>query len=147
MPRYGYNDITTLVTGGGTITFNSVSGLGAFYIDPGRSSGLGMPKVRAPIDNAGQTDGYILHDFFLEGKHILLAGTVVATSGTTSDRDSLCEDLEQALTSIIRTTGTLNCGGSVALTVKCDIAADFPQVGATTKGFVFGLVSASPASP
>ena len=143
MGRYAYSDITTLVTSAGTVTFNTVSGLGAFYIDAKRSSGLGMPRVRSPIDNKGQTDGYLLHDFFLEGKHLLLAGTVVPTSNTDADRDTMCAALESALTSIIRATGTLNIGGGGSLTVKCDIGADFPAVDANVKGFVFGLVSAA----
>ena len=147
MARYGYSDIGTLVTPAGTITFNAVAGLGAFYIDPQRSSGLGMPKIRAPIDNRGQTDGYLLHDFFLEGRHLLLAGTVVPTSGLAADRDAMCEDMEQALTSILRANGTLNIGGGVSFTVKCDIAADFPAVQGVLKGFVFGLATASPYSP
>lgn len=140
-----YSDITTLVTPGGTLTFNAASG-DTYFIAPGSSTGLGMRKVRAPIDNKGQTDGYILHDFFLEGRHLLIAGEMLIRSSSTeagvvAARNTLADAMVTALASIIRATGTLNFGAGGPYTVKCDMAADFP--GTFQKGFVFGLVSAT----
>ncbi len=145
MPGYTYRNITTLVTPAGTLTFNAASG-DRYLIDPARSSGLGMPKVRSPIDNKGQTDGYLLHDFFLEGRHLLLAGDMAIDSATTeagvvTARDALASDMETKLTSILRATGTLNFSAGSALTVKCELGVDFS--GVWLKSFVFGLVSAA----
>jgi len=135
-----FSDITTLVTSGGTITFNAASG-NTYLIDPSRCSGLGMGRVRAPIDDKGQTSGYLLHDFFEEGTHMLIAGVLVVD--TTANRNTQMDNLKAALRSILTTTGTLNFGAGGSLAVQCDIGADFPVWSANVKGFVFGLVSAT----
>jgi hypothetical protein len=142
---YHYSDITTLVCSGGTLTFNELTG-DTYAIDPARSSGLDMPRVRAPIDNKGQTDGYILHDFFKEGRHVVLGGVlVVRSSGTEagylSARDALLDDLVAKLSTALTATAALNFGTGSPLTVKCDVGAEFS--GAVQKSFVFGLVSAT----
>ncbi len=147
MAAYTYSSITTLVTPGGTLTFNATSG-DTYLIAPARCSGLGMPKVRAPVDLAGQTDGSILHDFFLEGRHLLLAGDLVIRSASTeatwvTARDTLANSMVTALTSILRATGTLNFSGGTAITVKCELGSEFP--GDWHKAFVFGLASSSSA--
>jgi hypothetical protein len=134
-----YSGITTLVTGGGTLTFNAATG-NTYLIDPGRCSGFGMGQVRAPIDDRGQISGYILHDFFEEGTHFLLGGVIIAD--TVANRDTMEASMKTALRSILVPTGTLNfTGGSAA--VKCDIGVDFPSISAHVKGFVFGLVTAT----
>lgn len=135
-----FSDITTLVTGGGTITFNAASG-NTYMIDPNASTGLGMGAVRAPIDNKGQTAGYILHNFFEEGTHFVLSGIIVAD--TVANRNTMMDNLKAALRSILTTTGTLNFGSGATASVKCDVACDFPNQSAMLKGFVFGLVSAT----
>jgi hypothetical protein len=135
-----FSDITTLVTGGGTITFNQATG-NTYWIDPTKSSGLGMGQIRAPIDNKGQTSGYILHTFFEEGTHLILAGVLVAD--TTANRNTQMVNLKAALRSILTTTGTLNFGAGDTAAVKCDIGCDFPQWSGNVKGFVFGLVTSA----
>lgn len=135
-----FSDITTLVTSGGTITFNAASG-NTYLIDPERCSGLGMGRVRAPIDNKGQTSGYILHDFFEEGTHMLIGGVIVADS--VANRNTMMDNLKTALRSILTTTGTLSFGAGGSLAVQCDIGVDFPVWSVSVKGFTFGLVSAT----
>lgn len=135
-----FSDITTLVTGGGTITFNAATG-NTFLLDPSRCSGLGMAQIRAPIDNKGQTSGYILHDFFEEGTHMILSGVLVAD--TVANRNAQMTNLKAALRSILTTTGTLNFSSGEAPAVKCEIGVDFPVLNAHLKLFVFGLVTAT----
>jgi hypothetical protein len=130
-------DITSLVTPGGTITFNALTG-NAYEIDPDKSSGLGMGQIRAPIDNKGQTSGYLIHEFFEEGTHLLLAGVIRAD--TVANRNTMMDNLKTALRSILAADGTLNGIGG-GLTVRCDIGADFPHISTQVKGFVFGLVT------
>lgn len=140
-----WSDITTLVTPAGTLTFNEATG-DTYYVDPKRSSGLGMGEIRAPIDDKGQTDGFILHDFFEKGAMLLIGGLILARTDTTgvTGADTLISEMVTRLRSILRATGTLNFGSGAALTVKCNVKPDFPSGVGDEKGFVFGLVSASP---
>ena len=135
----GYNDITTLVTGGGTITFNATSG-NRFVIDPARCSGLiGTGEIRNPVDDRGQQDGFLIHDFFEKGARGVLGGVIVAD--TVANRNTLQSNLKTALRSILTTTGTLNfTSGSLA--VQFDLGLEFPHVAGIMKGFQFGLVAA-----
>lgn len=134
-----FSDITSISTPGGTITFGSANG--QWLVDPERSSGLGMGRVRAPIDNKGQTTGYILHDFLEEGMHFLLAGVLIAADA--AQRNTMQTDGKTALRSIFTTTGTIN-GTGWGVAVKCDIGIDYPHISTYVKGFVFGLVTANP---
>lgn len=137
----GYSDITTLVTPGGTITFNAATG-NTYLIDPSRCSGfIGTGQVRNPVDHRGQTSGYILHDFFEEGARGVLAGVIVAD--TTANRNTMQDALKAALRSILTTTGTLTITGLGSVAVQFELGLDFPMIGANVKGFQFGLVSAS----
>ncbi len=143
-----WSDLTTLVTPAGTLTFNAISG-DTYWVDPKRSSGLGMGEIRNPTDDKGQTDGSILHDFFERGAALLVAGDLrvrssVTEAGYVAARDVLSGNMVTRLRSILRATGTLNFGSGAAFTVKCNIKADFPALEGVVKGFVFGLVSASP---
>jgi len=143
-----YSDITTLVTPAGTLTFNAATG-DTYWVDPKRSSGLGMGEIRNPTDDKGQTDGSILHDFFERGQQLLLAGdlrvrSAVTESGYVSARDVLSGSMVTKLRSILRATGTLNFGSGATVICKCNLKADFPALEGVAKGFVFGLVSASP---
>jgi hypothetical protein len=137
--------MTTLVTPGGTLTHNAASG-DTYFIDPKRSVGLGMGEIRDPMDDKAQTDGFILHDFFEKGAMLVPAGVVLARSDTTgvTGADTLMAAMVTALRSILRATGTLNFGSGAALTVKCHMRADFPSLEGDLKGFIYGLVSASP---
>lgn len=133
-----YSDITTLVTPGGTITFNAATG-NTYHVDPLSSSGLDAVKLRKPIDHKGQTDGYIRHRGFEEGDRIVLAGVIVAD--TVANRDAMMTSLKTALASIKATDGTLNFGASGALSVQWDVGIDFPRWSAHVVRFVFGLVT------
>lgn len=137
----GYSDITTLVTSGGTITFNASTG-NTYLIDPARCSGIiGTGEIRNPVDNKGQTDGFILHDFFEKGARGVLAGVLVAD--TVANRNSMQDTLKTALRSIKTTTGTLNFSGGQSLAVQFELGCDFPVFGGNVKLFQFGLVSAT----
>ncbi len=137
----GYSDITTLATGGGTITFNAATG-NTYLIDPARCSGLiGTGEVRNPVDNRGQQSGFLLHDFFEKGGRGVLGGVIVAD--TVANRNTMQDSLKAALRSILTTTGTLSFSGGATLAVQFDLACDFPVLSAHVKLFQFGLVSAT----
>jgi hypothetical protein len=137
----GYSDITTLVTGGGTITFNAATG-NTYLIDPARCSGLiGTGEIRNPVDNRGQQSGFLLHDFFEKGARGVLAGVVVADS--VANRNTMQDNLKTALRSILTTTGTLNFSGGSSLAVQFELGCDFPVLSAHVKLFQFGLVAAT----
>lgn len=137
----GYSDITTLVTGGGTITFNAATG-NTYLIDPQRCTGLiGTGEVRNPVDDRGQQSGFLLHDFFEKGGRGVIAGVIVADSD--ANRNTMQESLKTALRSILTTTGTLNFSGGASLAVQFELGCDFPMLSANVKLFQFGLVSAA----
>lgn len=140
-----WSDLTTLVTPGGTLTHNATTG-DTYPVDPRRSDGLGMGEIRAPIDDKGLTDGFILHDFYEKGAMLLVAGVVLARSDTTgtAGADTLMSAMTVALRSILRANGTLNFANGAALTVRCNIRSTYPSLGGDLKGFQYGLVSASP---
>lgn len=133
-----YSDITTLVTGGGTITFNAATG-NTYWIDPGRSSGLDSVRMRKPFDNRGQDDGFLVHDGFEEGLHLVLAGVLVAD--TVANRNTQIANLKTALRSIKSTAGTLNFGAGGSISVEWEMGVDFPQWAGYVKGFTFGLIA------
>ena len=144
---YSYSLIDTLVTSGGTVSFNDETG-NTLTVVPGRSTGLGMPKVRPAIYPKGQTDGFILGEFHLEGLHLVLAGEILIRSVVTpmsavvTAREALIANAIAACTAIAgAATGSLNFVGGYSLPVKCDVA--FEPLGAFQKDYVFGLVSAS----
>lgn len=137
----GYSDITTLVTGSGTITFNAASG-NTYLIDPSRCTGLiGTGEIRNPVDDRGQQSGFLIHDFFEKGARGMLAGVLVAD--TTANRNTMQTTLKTALRSILTTTGTLNFSGGETLAVQFEIGCDFPVLSANVKLFQFGLVAAT----
>ncbi len=145
---YSYGLIDTLVSSGGTISFNDATG-DTWALDPARCSGLAMRKVRSSIYNRAQIDGYYFGNFYLEGRHLLLAGTILVDDTTEAaalaTRESMIASaiavLEPIATGSTGSTGTLNFVGGSTLTVKCDVALD--PTGAWLKSFVFGLVSAA----
>ena len=135
------SDISTLVTPGGTLTFNAASG-NTFMTDPDKCSGFGMGNVRNPIDNKGQASGYIIHPFFEEGSHLAIGGAVIAD--TTANRDTMEANMKAALRSILSADGTLNFSSGGSATVRCDVGCDFPRISGVLHGFVLGLVTATP---
>ncbi len=137
----GYSDITTLVTGGGTLTFNAATG-NTFLLDPSRCTGIiGTGEIRNPVDKKGQTSGYILHDFLEGGGRGVLGGVIVVD--TVANRNTMQDELKTKLRTILTTTGTLNFSGGATLAVKFELGCDFPVISAHIKGFQFGLVSAA----
>jgi hypothetical protein len=133
-----YSDITTLVTSGGTITFNAATG-NTYWIDPARSDGLDSVQLRKPFDNKGQADGFLVHDGFEEGLHLVLAGVLVVD--TVANRDTQIANLKAALRSIKSSTGTLNFGAGGSLSVEWELGVSFPQWNGWVKGFRFGLIA------
>jgi spore coat protein U-like protein len=133
-----YSDITTLVTGGGTITFNATTG-NTYLIDPAASSGLDGVELRKQIDKRAQTDGLIAHDGFEDGLHLVLAGVIVAD--TVTNRNSMISALKTALRSIASTTGTLNFGSTPSITVEWELGVEFPVWRGHVRGFRFGLLA------
>ena len=137
----GYSDITTLVTSGGTITFNASSG-NTYLIDPARCSGLiGTGVIRNPVDDRGQQSGFLLHDFFEQGARGVLGGVIVADS--VANRNAMQASLKTAVRSILTTTGTLNFSGGETLAVQFELGCEFPSWSADVKFFQFGLVAAT----
>jgi len=142
---YSYGLIDTLVSGGGTISFNDPTG-DSWLVDPSRSTGLEMRKVRTSIYNRAQTNGYYYGAFRLEGRHLLLGGTIRVESASTEAavlavREAMIAAAIAVLEPIAQgtTTGTLNFVGGSSLTVKCDVG--LVPSGAWLKQFVLGLVS------
>lgn len=140
-----WEDLTTIVCPSGTLTFNEPTG-DTYFVDPGRSDGLGMGEIRNPTDDRGQTDGFILHRYFEKGALLLPAGTVLArtdTTGTTG-ADALMSGMVTALRSTLTSTGTMNFGSGAAIVGKLYGRVKFPSLGGDLKGFEFMWVSASP---
>lgn len=133
-----YADITTLVTGGGTITFNAATG-NTYLVNPGASTGLDGVKLRKPFDNKGQTDGFLVHDGYEEGLHLVIAGVLIADS--VANRNTMISNLKTALRSIASTTGTLNFGAGGSISVEWELGVEFPIWSGGVKGFTFGLIA------
>jgi hypothetical protein len=146
MAEFSYSKITTLVTPGGTITFNA-TGADTLLLDPEGCRGLGDFDARAPVDPRGQTDGFLLHPFFLPGAVLLLIGLFhIVSSGTEAGyiaaRDSLMDGTYSKLKSAAAsTTSTLNfTGGATIAGLKCRRSA---MSGGFQKGFAIDLVGTS----
>ena len=146
MADFAYSKVTTLVTPSGTITFHQ-TGSDTLVLDPASCRGLGDFEARAPIDPRGQTDGYILHPFYLPGANILLVGLfdIVSSSteaGYVTARDALMSGTYLKLKSAAATsTSTLNfTGGGSISGLKVRRGA---MHGANLKGFTIELVGTS----
>ena len=141
----------TLTTNGGNIDFND-GGADQFYIT--EIQGLGSAPVRAPIDNAPQAHGGLVHDFWKGPRHIIVEGIFLITSvpqGTLCQaiRNDMEEDLRTALESCLQADGTFAWTplGQAArsLTVRHDVPLECPhQDNYLLRAFNFGLVAADP---
>ena len=145
-----YSGTHSLVTPGGTITFNASSG-DTYEHDPDDCAGLDMAPLRTPIDQAPQTDGGLVFPFLFDARHVTLGGwMLVRSSGTepgySTARNTLEDNLRTALTSIIRADGqyrwTESGMSQRTLVVRCDIPVAF--TGMHAKRYAFGLVAANP---
>lgn len=145
----------TLVSSGGTIVFNdgdlhTIDDL--YWIAD--INGLDGPSIRAPIDNAPQAHGGIVHAFWKGPRHITMEGSIVIQSvpwggPCLAERNQMEEDLRVVLEGCIQADGSLTWTptglSSRSLTVRHDVPLEFsPQENYMIMGFTFGLVSADP---
>jgi hypothetical protein len=141
----------TLTTPAVTLVFNDDSA-DQYYIT--EIAGLGVPPIRAPIDNVPLGDGGLVHDFWKGPRHIAVEGVLLIQSTRIQDdivdiRNQMEDDLIDALESILRADGTLAytpTGASArSWTVRHDIPLDFRHVeNYLLESFSFGLVAAEP---
>ena len=150
----------TLTTPGGTISFNPtgidkfnmLGGPDEYYIT--RAPGLDGAPIRAPVDNAPQTHGGLVHPFYKGPRRVVVEGFLAIRSTRIQDnvrviRNEMEEDLRVALESILQANGTLAwtvelAGGPDArsLTVRNEIPLECD--GIEQKTFTFGLIAANP---
>lgn len=142
--------VYTLVTPWGTITFNAATG--DQYRLSTDSTGLDGAPLRTQVDDAPQTDGGLVHNFYKGARHVTLIGQLRVISTTVpasviAARNTLEDNLIAACESIIRADGTLSftrTGGTIRhLTVRCDMLPTFSGSG-PVKSFALGLVAANP---
>jgi hypothetical protein len=111
--------------------------------------GIGQAPIRAPIDDAPQADGGIVHAFHYGPRHLTLDGLVLPLGHDDAAKAALwsaMDGLVAALDAILRADGTFawTPPGQTAhsLTVRCDVPVAFS--GTFQKTFIFGLVAADP---
>lgn len=139
-----YNAPATLTTPWGALSFNAAT-KPTYYADASKCAGLDMAPVRATVEDKPTSDGGIVHNAYLGARHITLGGALVCD--TLTDRQTLEDNLNAALTSILRADGSLvwhPADGSTRTitTVRCEIPASFD--GYLQKNYLFGLVAADP---
>ena len=124
--------------------FETAAGLVLSELD-----GIDQAPIRAPIDDAPQTDGGIVHQFYYGPRHLTVEGFVLPLGYDDSNKATLwaaMDSLVAALDAILRDDGTFAWtppGQSAhSLTVRCDVPAKFS--GSFRKTFIFGLVAADP---
>jgi hypothetical protein len=139
----------TLDYGPGSLDFHGGGGGVTAGLVLATVDGIAQAPIRAPVDDAPQTDGGIVHQFFYGPRHLTVEGFVLPFAYDTSHAATLwatMDSLEQALGQILRADGTFSWTppGQTAhsLTVRCDVPVSF--TGAFQKGFIFGLVAADP---
>ena len=147
----------TLTTPVGTIQFND-SGIDDFNRAGGPDeyyiSNIRMPRtIRAPVDNAPGTDGFLVHPFLRGGRRIPVEGWFAIRSTRIQNnvrkiRNQMFKDLDEALDSIMDADGTLSwviedLDGTDArsFTVRCEIGLE--DDGIEMRTFTFGLIAAS----
>ena len=112
--------------------------------------GLDGAPIRAPVDDAPQTDGGIVHSFFLGPRHVTVEGLLICRTGSVAARNILEANLLSALFSCLRNDATWSWTptglGTRNLTVRNDLACSFTgsSLGEFVKSFSFGLVAANP---
>lgn len=135
----------TLSTDSFDIDFNEVLDNGGMYIMQDTSGLDGVP-VRAPIEDAPQTDGALIFPSFDEARHITLQGFLDQGTGGLTNRNQMELDLIQACYEIkAPNEGQLIYSPTGmaprTYTVTCDIQPTFP--GKTVlKEYIFGIVAA-----
>lgn len=139
-----WEDLQTLVTPVGTLTFNETTG-DTYFVDPKRSSPLGAGEAEGSVDPKGQTDGSWVHGFYENGALLVAAGVILARTDTTgtAGADALMGDMTAKCRAILRANGTLNFGSGAAIVGRCNMLPTYPSIEGDLKGFVFGFVSES----
>lgn len=145
----------TLTTPGGTIIFNDGdlnTNDDLYWISD--IQGLDGAPIRAPFDNAPQTHGGLVHNFWKGPRHINMEGVIFIQSvplgaACLVERNDMEEDLRVALESILQSDGTLAWQpagqGARSLTVRNEIPLDYtPQENYALMAFTFGLIAADP---
>lgn len=144
----------TLTTGGGTITFNDGTlgdGLDKYWLTA--INGLDGPAIRAPVDLVPFGDGGIIHTFRKGPRRVTFDGMLlIQSSNSQADcqrlRNDLAVDLEDALASIIATSGTLawtpagQSGQSLSVFNEIGLSIQYSDNYAVAN-FSFGLISAA----
>ena len=148
--------VYTLATPGGTISFNDgdLHTLDDLYWIQ-TIQGLDGAPIRAPIDNAPQAHGGLVHAFWRGPRHITMEGVIFVQSiplggPCLTIRNAMEDALRVALESTHQANATLSwtpTGGSAkTLTVRNDIPVEYaPQENYAIVSFTFGLVAANPA--
>ena len=150
-------DITvqyTLTTPGPYIVYNAGcpgDGTNIYYIT--NIQGLDGAPIRAPIDNAPQADGGLIHTFWKGPRHIIIDGMFLIQSTHVMNsirlqRNTMESNLTAALDSMYQVSGTLAWtpagGGAHSITVYNDVPVVYDYAdNFLSKTFAFGLVSAS----
>lgn len=150
--------VYTLTTPGGTIVFNNGDlrdGTDKYWIQI--IHGLEGAPLRTPIDNAPQTHGGIVHNFFRAPRHVVIEGVFVTESvgfpsigdACVQAQNEMEDELLDALESIIDVDGTLAWTplGLTArsLTVRQDVPLETtPAENYAIRNFTFGLVAGDP---
>jgi hypothetical protein len=139
----------TLDYGTGSVDFHGSGGGVASGLILTALDGIGQAPIRAPIDDAPQADGGLVHQFFYGPRHLTVEGFVLPVSYDTSHAATIwstMDTLQAALGAILRADGEFSWTppGQTAhsLTVRCDVPVSFS--GSFQKTFIFGLVAADP---
>jgi hypothetical protein len=137
---------TLTVPGPTVISFNDGGSGGGYHLET--VTGIDQAPIRAPIDDAPQTDGGIVHQFFYGPRHLTLEGVVLpaATDTPLPGLNVALDQLVAALDAILRADGTFAWTPpgltERSLTVRCDVPVAF--TGRLRNRFIFGLVAADP---
>ncbi len=141
-----------------SITFNSgidpFDGSDKYYITEIR--GLESPDLRTPTDPVPLGDGALVHSYWFGARHIGIEGVILVNStGIENDivevRNDMTQDLDDALTSILRTDGTLAFtpqGESArSITVRYEVGLNVTHTdNYHTLQFSFGLIAGDPTT-
>jgi|SRR5579862_466926 len=142
-----YNAPASLITPGGTITFNGDTPP-AYLHDQSVCAGLDGAPARTTVDPKSVTDGGIWHRSFKAAREVTIGGVFVIDAVT--DAVTLEDNLLAACDSIFGdpgVTGTYQWmpsdGSTRSITVRCDILPTFSGP-AYQKKYTFGLVAIDP---
>jgi hypothetical protein len=151
--------VYTLTTPGPDIVFNQFTepftGHDQYYITEIR--GLEAPSLRTPQDPIPLGDGALIHDFYYGATHITIEGVIIVDStqicnSQVAIRNSMTNDLKDALNSILRANGTLawtpqGQGAQTITTLRYEVGLQTPHTSDyRALEFSFGLVSGTPYS-